>query len=218
MILICVQPHRTIDPAVLAAHIVIRLQTIISREINPADISVLTVGSLNAGHTENIISDTAEIGIDIRSILPSTRDKILSSIKRIVKAECEASGAKTPPVFKMTRHLPNTVNNEAMMKVLNRSFEEYFGEKFDNDIPVTTISEDFSVLATAVGRPCVFWHFGSIEGERWDRAVRDGTEGDIPANHTARFAPVIQPTLRTGIDALCVAALVFFHEKVESRL
>ena len=102
----------------MAAHAVVRLQTLISREINPSDISVLTVGSLQAGQTENIIADTAEIGIDIRSVRPETREKLLASIRRIIKAECEASGSTVAPVFKMTRHLPNTVNDESMMKSL----------------------------------------------------------------------------------------------------
>ncbi|EMR61776.1 putative metal-dependent amidase aminoacylase carboxypeptidase protein [Eutypa lata UCREL1] len=177
------QPHRTIDPAVMAAHVVVRLQTITSREINPTDISVLTVGSLQAGQTENVIADSAEIGLDIRSVRPETREKLLASTRRIVKAECQASGSTVEPVFKMTRHLPNTVNDESMTKTLGKSFSEHFGDNFDANIPTTTIAEDFSILATSQGRP-------------------------------SRFAPVIQPTMRTGIDALCVAALTFFSEKL----
>ncbi|TVY49280.1 Hippurate hydrolase [Lachnellula occidentalis] len=212
------QPHRTIDPAVLAAHVVVRLQTVISREINPSEVSVLTVGSLQAGQTENIIADSAEIGIDIRSVRPETREKLLASIRRIVKAECEASGSTVPPVFKMTRHLPNTVNDESMMKTLVKSFSEYFENDFDANIPTTTIAEDFSVLATSQGRPCVFWHWGGIDQGLWDQRLKEGRIDDIPANHTARFAPVIQPTMSTGINALCVAALTFFDEKSQHRL
>jgi metal-dependent amidase/aminoacylase/carboxypeptidase family protein len=202
----------------MAAHVVVRLQTLVSREINPGDISVLTVGSLQAGQTENVIADSAEIGIDIRSVRPETREKLLASIRRIVKAECEASGSTVAPVFRMTRHLPNTVNDESMMKTLVKSFSEYFGDDFDANIPTTTISEDFSVLATAQGRPCAFWHWGGIEEGLWDQRLKEGRIDDIPANHTARFAPVIQPTMRTGINALCVAALAFFDEKLQHRL
>jgi len=202
----------------MAAHVVVRLQTLISREINPSDISVLTVGSLQAGQTENIIADTAEIGIDIRSVRPETREKLLASIRRIIKAECEASGSTVAPVFKMTRHLPNTVNDESMMKTLVKSFSEYFKDDFDANIPTTTISEDFSVLATSQGRPCAFWHWGGIEEGLWDQKLKEGRIDDIPANHTARFAPAIQPTLRTGVHALCVAALAFFDEKLQHRL
>lgn len=198
----------------MAAHVVVRLQTITSREINPTDISVLTVGSLQAGQTENVIADSAEIGLDIRSVRPETREKLLASIRRIVKAECQASGSTVEPVFKITRHLPNTVNDELMMKILGKSFSEYFGDNFDANIPTTTIAEDFSILATSQGRPCAFWHWGGIEEGLWDQRLKEGRIDDIPANHTARFAPVIQPTMRTGIDALCVAALTFFSEKL----
>ncbi|KAB5526367.1 amidohydrolase [Coniochaeta sp. 2T2.1] len=206
------QPHRTVDPVVLAAHVVVRLQSVVSREINPADISVLTVGSLRAGQTENIIPDFAEIGIDVRSVRPETREKLLAAIRRVVRAECEASGCTREAEFVVSRHLPNTENDVGMMGVLERVFEGHFGrERYDGDIPTTTISEDFSVLGTAVGRPCAFWHWGGIEEEFWDRKVQEGrVEEDVPANHTARFAPVIQPTMRTGVEALVVAALAFF--------
>jgi len=202
----------------MAAHVVVRLQTIVSRELNPSDIAVLTVGSLQAGQTENIIADSAEIGVDIRSVRPETREKLLASIKRIVKAECEASGATVPPVFRMTRHLPNTFNDEAMTRTLAKSFSAYFGDNFDPDIPTTTIAEDFSILATSQGRPCAFWHWGGVEEGLWAEKLEEGKTEEIPANHTARFAPAIQPTLRTGIDALCVAALTFFGDGPQSRL
>lgn len=202
----------------MAAHVVVRLQTITSREISPNDISVLTVGSLQAGQTENIIADFAEIGVDIRSVRPETRKKLLASIERIVKAECVASGSTIAPIFTPTRHLPNTVNDEAMMKVLTRAFSSHFGQNYDADIPTTTIAEDFSVLATSQGKPCVFWHWGGIETALWDQKMEMGRIDDIPANHTAKFAPVIQPTLRTGIDALCIAALTFFGGKLQHSL
>lgn len=209
------QPHRTIDPAVMAAYVVVRLQTIVSREINPADISVLTVGMVQAGQTENVIADHAVIGVDIRSVRPGTREKLLSSIRRIVKAECEASGSPVEPEFKMTRHLPNTVNDESMAKTLARSFSDHFGERFEPDIPTTSISEDFSVLATSQGKPCVFWHWGGVEEKLWDQMAKEGRTEDIPANHTAQFAPVIQPTMSTGTEAFCVAALTFFGGKTQ---
>jgi metal-dependent amidase/aminoacylase/carboxypeptidase family protein len=202
----------------MAAHVVVRLQTVVSRETNPTDISVLTVGSLQAGQTENVIADSAEIGVDIRSVRPETREKLLASIRRVVKAECEASGATATPVFKMTRHLPITVNDESMMKTLVTSFKDHFKDDFDSNIMITTISEDFSVLASSQGKPCVFWHWGGIEEGLWDQRLEERRLDDIPANHTARFAPVIQPTMRTGINALCVAALTFFDEKLQQKL
>ncbi|KAK7425305.1 hypothetical protein QQZ08_008202 [Neonectria magnoliae] len=206
------QPHRTIDPAVMAAHVVVRLQSIVSREINPSDISVITVGSLQAGQTENVIADSAEIGLDIRSVRPETREKLIASIRRVVKAECAASGSSVAPVFRMTRHLPVTANDESMMETLSTNFKEHFKGDFDANISATTIAEDFSVLASSQGKPSAFWHWGGIDEGLWDQRLEEGRSDDIPANHTARFAPVIQPTMRTGIDALCVAALAFFRK------
>lgn len=199
----------------MAAHVVVRLQSIVSREINPTDISVLTVGSLQAGQTENVIADTAEIGVDIRSVKPETREQLLASIRRVVDAECQASGATAPPKYTITRHFPVTVNDGPMLDTLTGSFKDHFGDRFDADIPVTTISEDYSILATSQGKPSLFWHWGGVEAGVWDQKAAEGrTLQDIPANHTSKFAPVIDPTMRTGIDALAVAALTFFQEKV----
>lgn len=195
------QPHRTIDPTVIAAHAVVRLQSIVSREIDPNDIAVVTVGSLSSGQTENIIPDSAEIGIDMRSVQPATREKMLASIRRIVKAECDASGATEEPTFTPTRRLGTTVNDESMTNTLNKCFTKAFGQDFDPDIPITTIAEDFSVLAQ--GRPSAFWHFGATEA---------GSLEGVAMNHSSGFAPVIQPTMRTGVNALVVAALTFFEK------
>lgn len=207
------QPHRTIDPVVMAAHIVVRLQSIVSREMDPSDISVLTVGSLQAGHTENIIVDTAEIGVDIRSVKEETREQLLAAIRRVVDAECQASAATAPPVYKVTRHFPLTSNDEGMMKTLSDTFKGHFGDAYDPETPTTTASEDFSVLATAKNRPSVFWHFGGTEQSFWDQKAAEGRIAqDVPANHKSTFAPVIDPTLRTGMDCMILAALTFLQK------
>ncbi|KAH6672897.1 amidohydrolase [Halenospora varia] len=212
------QPHRTVDPAVLAAHVVVRLQSIVSREVDYNDVAVLTVGSIQVGKTENIIADHATIGVDIRSMSLATREKLLSAIERVVKAECEASGAGKEPLIEVTRNLPKTVNDEAMANRLKGCFGQYFKSDFDSDIPVTTIAEDFSILGTSQGVPCAFWHWGGIDPALWDEKSRQGRLLDIPVNHSSDFAPVIHPTMRTGVDALCVAALEFFSGRDQSKL
>ncbi|KAL4784129.1 hypothetical protein BJX76DRAFT_348045 [Aspergillus varians] len=201
-------PHHTVDPVVLAAHIVVRLQTIVSREVDPTDLGVLTVGSLQAGQTENIIADRAEIGIDFRSVKLATRDKIISAVERIVLAECMASGSPKPPIFTPTRRFPPTVNSDAVAAQLAIAFGDYL-EDFDGDTPRSNVSEDFSTLATSRGIPCCFWFLGGIDAQVWDEALAKGATEEIAGNHSALFAPVIQPTLRTGVDALCLAALSF---------
>lgn len=206
------QPHQTVDPAVLAAHIVVRLQGIVSREIDPNDLAVVTVGSLQAGQTENIIADRAEIGLDFRTVNLETRQRIISAIRRIVEAECRASGSPKPPVFTPTRRFPPTSNDDRVASQLAASFEKHF-EDFDGNTPRTNISEDFSTLGTSNGLPCCFWFIGGIDAELWDKNQRgDSDTEEIPGNHSALFAPVIQPTMKVGVDALCIAALTFLRK------
>ncbi|PVH86261.1 amidohydrolase [Cadophora sp. DSE1049] len=214
------QPHRTVDPAVLAAHVIVRLQSVVSREVGYNDVAVLTVGSVNVGKSENVIADEAVLGVDFRSTGREVREQLMGAVDRVVRAECRASGCSREPRIERTRELPTTVNHEAMTHRLGRRFKEFFGEEnFDSEIPVTTIAEDFSVLAGVKGEdgrerevPYVFWHWGCVEEESWDRMVGEGRVGEIPMNHSSGFRPVIQPTLRTGVDALVVGALEFFGE------
>lgn len=205
------QPHQTVDPVLLAAHIVIRLQSIVSREINPSDLAVLTVGSLQAGHAENIITDRVEIGVDFRSVKLEIREQIISAIKRIVEAECAASGSPKCPVFTPTRRFPPTLNDKDAVSQVAATFATHF-EDFDDDVPRTNVSEDFSTLATCRGLPSCFWLLGGIDPEIWDKAEADSRTEEIPGNHSALFAPVIQPTMRVGVDALCLAALTFLKK------
>ncbi|KAJ5151439.1 uncharacterized protein N7482_010691 [Penicillium canariense] len=207
-------PHQTVDPALLAAHIVVRLQGIVSREVDPSDLAVVTVGSLQAGQTENIIADRAEIGLDFRTVKLVTREKIITAIQRIVEAECMASGSPRPPEFTPTRRFPPTDNDTQLAAQLAASFEQHF-EDFDGDTPRTNVSEDFSTLATCRGLPSCFWLLGGIDPALWDRVHQNDNQHpteEIPGNHSARFAPIIQPTMQAGVDALCLAVLTFLRK------
>lgn len=202
-------PHQTVDPVVLASNVVQRLQTIVSREIMPGDVAVVTVGSIQAGSAENIIADSAELGVDIRSTTQENRDKIISSIHRIVEAECAASNSPKAPVIRQSRRFPLTANDEGVTETLSSAFHGHFGDSFENT-HIWMASEDFSILASSHGRPYSFWLFGGADPEVWAKAEKKGTLlQDIAGNHSAYFAPVIQPTLRAGVDALCLAALTF---------
>lgn len=208
------QPHRTIDPVVMAAQVVVRLQSIVSREVSPDDAAVVTVGSVQAGQTENIICDRAEIKVNVRTINPKTREKVLAAIRRIVKAECEASGAPQEPSFEPTSKFPFTVNDKDVTEALQSPFAEHF-QSYDPHIDRLQGSEDFSILGTSQDRPCSFWVIGGVDPEKWDEAETAGrTQEDIPINHSPFFAPVLQPTLGVGTDALALAALTFLtYEK-----
>jgi len=206
-------PHTTIDPVVLAANVVVRLQTIVSREIDPAQPAVLTVGSLQAGQTENVIADQAVLRLNVRSQTTDARERILASMRRIIEGECKASGCVKDPLIEETTRFPLTVNDEHIAGKLRKPMGEFFGSDFDPSPPVHNASEDVSILATSVNRPCCFWHFGGIDGRQWDQVENAGRIGeDIPSNHSALFAPAIQPTLKTGVEALCVAALTLLDD------
>ncbi|CAL8576168.1 hypothetical protein XPA_002060 [Xanthoria parietina] len=203
-------PHRTVDPVVMAVGVVTKLQTIVSREVDPDQFAVVTVGSLQAGQTENIISDRAEVRVNVRTQNHEVRNRVLASIRRIVKGECEASGATKEPLIEETTKFPLSVNDEAVTTEVHKSFEAFFGDLFDPNTPCSTASEDYSILGSSQGKPCCFWFFGGTDAKTWDDAEKNGRLAeDIPVNHSPFFAPVIQPTLATGIDALCLAALTF---------
>lgn len=210
------QPHRTVDPVVMAAHIVVRLQSIVSREIDPAASVVISVASIEAGMAENAIPAEASIKLNIRTAVPETRKQALAAIKRIVKAECDASNAPKDPTWERISEFPFTINNEDVTETLGAAFRKQFGDKFIADLPPVGGSEDFATLATEApsknggkGVPYSYWGFGGTDQETWDDAKKNNKLESLPINHSAYFAPVIQPTLSTGVDALVVGALSF---------
>ncbi len=202
-------PHRTIDPVVIASHIVVRLQTIVSREVPPDEIAVVTVGALQAGSTENIISDEAVLKINIRTVSVEWRERILASVKRIVKAECLAGNCPKEATVEPTSSFPLTINDVEVTGAINKAFSSYFGSNHDPNIKNVLGSEDFGILGSSVDRPYCFWFFGGHDEKMYDELVKKGEEQNIPVNHSPFFAPVVQPTLTTGVDALVVAALSY---------
>ncbi|MCJ1431453.1 hypothetical protein MMC27_000806 [Xylographa pallens] len=203
-------PNRTIDPVVLASSTVLRLQTIVSRETDPSDMAVLSCTSIQAGGTENIISSEAELKVNIRTIHGKTRSQVLAAVRRIVKAECDASGTEQEPLIESTSSFPTTVNSEEATEMLQKMFGDYFGEDFDSDLPRVNGSEDFSTLATSIGKPCSFWMIGGTDPATFDE--NKGSPEKIPSNHSPFFAPIMQPTIRIGTDAMAVAAMTFLRE------
>ena len=206
-------PHRCIDPVVIASHVVVRLQTIVSREVAPNETAVVTVGSLQAGHTENVISDEAVIKINIRTWDDQVRDKVLNGVRRIVKAECLAGNCAKDPTIEPTSRFPLTSNDPEVNDEIAKSFDAYFGDDHRGNTPNLLGSEDFGILGSSIGKPYCFWFWGGHSRKYVDEMTDQGKEHEIPINHSASFAPVIQPTLTTGVDALVVAALTFLQKK-----
>lgn len=210
------QPHRTVDPIVMASHIIVRLQTVVAREVDPNDSAVVSVSCVEAGMAENAIPAEASIKLNIRTVLPETRERVLASVRRIVKAECDASDSPKEPLWERISEFPFTINDKETTETIAEAFTKQFGDKHLANFAPLGGSEDFSTLATEApnkkggkGVPYSYWCFGGIDQKKWDEAKKEGKLHSIPINHSAYFAPVIQPTLSTGVDALVVSALSF---------
>ena len=199
-------PQKSIDPAVMAAATVMRLQTVVSREVAMADGAVVTVGTLRAGMNENVIPDRALLRLNVRTFKDQVRARVLSAIKRIVEAEASASNAPKPPEFSVLSEYPLTRNDEAATRKVVAAFDRHFGKERVQEIEPATASEDFGLFGAAWNVPAVFWVVGGIDRETWDKAEKAGKLDEIPANHSPEFAPAINPTLRTGIEAMLSAA------------
>jgi len=203
-------PHNSIDPVVLAALVVLRLQTIVSRETKPGEFAVLTVGSSVAGSKSNIIPDRAVLLANLRTYDLAVRQRMIDSIERMVKAECEGSGSPRPPEFQYFDQYPLTDNNPQVTERITSAFRNHFGADTVFDLGRQTASEDFSDIPNALGTPYTYWGVGGTDPEKYQRALDAGrVEQDIPVNHSEYFAPVIEPTLSHGTQALVVAALTY---------
>jgi hippurate hydrolase len=202
-------PQATVDPVVLAAMIVIRLQTVVSRETAPAQAAVLTVGRIAAGTKSNVIADHAVLELNVRTYSEATRTEILDAVRRIVVAECQASRSPREPEFELFDRFPLTVNGSEVTARVADAFAAHFGDR-NVVMPMQTASEDFSDIPNALGVPYTYWGFGGTDPDTYRKAQQAGRiSQDVPVNHSATFAPVIQPTLGTGTEALVAAALAW---------
>lgn len=202
-------PQLSVDPVVLASSIVMRLQTVVSREVAPGEFAVLTVGRVEAGSKSNIISDHAVLELNIRTFSESTRAAIVAAIHRIVEGECAAAGSPKPSTYETYDHYPVTDNDPDVAATLAAAFADHFGDSAFA-IDRQSASEDFSEIPDALRVPYAYWGVGGIDPAQYAKAEASGTVvTDIPANHSPSFAPVIEPTLRTGTAAAVVAALAW---------
>ncbi|MFF8024387.1 M20 family metallopeptidase [Streptomyces sp. NPDC007896] len=202
-------PQAAVDPVVLAAVIVVRLQTIVSRELAATTPAVVTVGSIHAGTGPNVIPDSAVIQLNVRTYDDASRTQVLDAIERIVKAESEASRSPKAPEIERTASFPPTVNDEAPTRRVAEAFAAHFGDDA-HTIALQTASEDMSEIPKAFGTQFTYWGIGGIDPDLYAAAAKNGTIAqDIPVNHSPTFAPVTQPTLDTGVSAMTVAALAW---------
>ncbi|MGE4457640.1 MAG: amidohydrolase [Stenotrophomonas sp.] len=199
------QPQTAVDPVVMAAATVMRLQTIVSREVAPLDSAVLTIGALQAGTKENIIPDDATLKLNMRTYDEAVRTHMLQAVRRICCAECDASGAPRPPEFTTLSSYPMTDNDHDATARVAAAFHAQFGDNALQSKPMSA-SEDFSVFGRTWGVPYVFWFVGGTDPRAYAKARAEGTLNTLPSNHSPRFAPVLEPTLKTGLQAMLSAA------------
>ena len=207
------RPEVSVDPVVMAAATVLRMQTIVSREIPAGETAVVTIGTLHAGTAVNIIPDRAELGFSIRTFSTDVRDQVLAAIERIACGEAATAGAPRPPDVELAYSFPAVINDEAACARTRPALESVSPMIVDPG-PVTA-SEDVGLLASAAGAPCVYWLLGGADPAGFDGATTigeiAGRSKDLPSNHSPMFAPVIEPTLSAGIGALTAAATIWLQ-------
>jgi len=197
-------PQASIDPVVMAAATVMRLQAIVSREVAAAEAAVVTVGALQAGTKENVIPDEAIIKLNVRTFDEGVRTRVLAAITRIVNAEAEASGAPRKPEITTLDHYPLNVNDGEASKRVVDAFTAYFGAERVRETGSSPASEDFGSFGSEWHVPSVFWFVGGTAADVYAKAKEANQLNELPVNHSPKFAPVIHPTLRTGVEALVV--------------
>lgn len=187
-------PELGVDPVVLASTIVMRLQTIVSREVAAKETAVVTVGAIHAGTKSNIITDSAELLINTRAYSSEVSEHLKEAIERIVRAECVAARSPKEPEFTYYDRYPLTDNDGDATDTVREAFDAYFGDESCYLDPVPA-SEDFSIIPDALGVPYTYWGLGGFAD--MSKAV---------GNHNPAFAPDLQPTLDRGAEAVVVAA------------
>lgn len=201
------QPESTVDPVYMAASTVVRLQSIVAREVAPATPVVVTVGSMHAGTKENIIPAEATLDVNVRTFSDSSRESTLAAVRRIARAESAASDAPREPGFEVLGSFPVTVNDDELTGRILAAFEAEFGADRVGPIEPVNGSEDFGRFGSHFGVPSVFWFLGATMPADQEASGAGIGSRHEPSNHSPAFAPVIHPTLETGVRALAAGAL-----------
>ena len=191
-------PQTTVDPVVIAARIILTLQTIVSREIKPGEMAVVTVGYVRAGTKNNNIPDQAEMGLTIRTFKQDVRKHILSAITRIAKAEAEAAAAPREPLVERYEGTDLVYNNPALAERLRAPLEAALGKSNVVTAEPIAPSEDFSYFVEQ-GVPGFYFSLGGADPQKFAEAKATGSR--LPSNHSSFFAPDVDPALRAGIAA-----------------
>lgn len=201
-------PHLCVDPVLLAATIVLRLQALVARQASQDDPVALTVGTLRAGHHAAVIADEATLGVTIRSRHERTLDQVLDSVIRTIRAACAAANSPREPTVRVVSRTPAYVGDPAMTSRVRAAHLGVFGTERVSWWPPSLAAEDFPLLAVG-GIPSSYWMLGTVGPRQW-RTVPGATAaeklGNLPTNHSPAFAPHVELALPTGVAALVAAA------------
>ena len=202
-------PHSTIDPIVLAAQFILALQTLVSRESDPVEPAVVTVGSIRAGTKHNVIPDACHMQLTVRSYSDAVRQRLLDGIRRKAEAVSQGAGAPKPTVQVLEEHTPALFNDEKLVEQVVPVFRKTLGEANVVTSDQSMGGEDFSRYGRA-GVPIFMFRLGSVEPARLAGLKR---AGEPPSLHSAVYFPDPQPTLQTGVTAMCAAVLSLLPPK-----
>jgi amidohydrolase len=203
-------PYKTKDPIVLAAEIINALQTIASRENNPLDPIVITVGSIHGGTKHNIIPDEVKMQLTVRTYKPEVRERVLAAIERIAKGIAAAGGVppERAPIVNVSKDqfCPATYNNPDLTKRLVAVWKTSLGNENVEMVAPTMGGEDFSEYSLPDHSiPAVDFHIGAVEAAKIAEYKQAGKE--LPSLHSSKFAPVPEPTIRVGVIGMTSAVL-----------
>jgi hippurate hydrolase len=197
----------------IAARFVVDLQSVISREKDPTEFGVVSIGAIHGGTAENIIPDDVVLFGTIRTFKPQVRAKMLAGIERTAKAAAAMSDAPAPEI-KITEGAKAVVNDPDVVATAEKVLKAAFGDKI-RSTPPGTPSEDYSEFINA-GVPSMFFNIGVYEPERV-AAAANGTGPQLPSNHSPLFAPVPKPTIETGVEAMTLAVLSAFDQHARGK-
>ena len=195
------RPEATVDPVVIAARIVLALQTIVSRENSPFDPAVITVGTIHGGTKNNIIPDTVKLQLTVRSFTQPVRERLLAAIRRNVKAEAAAADAPREPLVELVEGANALVNDPALTERVKDALVRELGSRV-KDAPPEMASEDFAEFHGA-GVPALMLRIGAVEQAKYEAAMKGGAP--LPSLHSAQFAPDPEPTIKAAIAAEVIA-------------
>ena len=207
-------PHTAIDPIVIAARTVVALQTIVSREINPQETGIITVGSIHGGTKHNIIPDQVKLQLTVRAYKPEVRQHLLEAINRVVRAEAEAANAPRAPEVKALESTPAEFDDPKLVERIAGVLRQKTGT--DNVVQMApwTPSDDFALFPLA-GVPSAMFSLGVANPAKFEEATRTGVA--LPSNHSPFFAPDYAPALRTAVMVETAALLELLNAPATGR-